>query len=58
MANPISFHNPSDSGGDSKGNTPSAEQQKQMEAAYSQMKRRMALEKHSTKFVQFCEKVP
>ena len=48
MSNPLSIHNPSDSGGDSKGNTPSAEQQKQMEAAYSQMKRRMAMEKLSS----------
>ena len=44
MSNPLSIHNPSDSDKGSKDNNPTAEQQKQMEAAYSQMKRRMAME--------------
>jgi len=48
MSNPLSIHNPSDSGEDSKSNSPTAEQQKQMEAAYSQMKRKMAMEKLSS----------
>ena len=49
MSSPLSIHNPSDSGGDSKDdNATTAEQQKQMEAAYSQMKRRMAMEKLSS----------
>ena len=48
MSNPLSIHNPSDSDKDSKDNNPTAEQQKQMEAAYSQMKRRMAMEKLSS----------
>ncbi len=48
MANPLSIHNPSDEGGESNDLSPSAQQQKQMEAAYSQMKRRMAMEKLSS----------
>tara|TARA_X000000368_G_C23056812_1_gene724308 strand:- start:4792 stop:5829 length:1038 start_codon:yes stop_codon:yes gene_type:complete len=48
MSNPLSIHNPSDSDRDSNDNNPTAEQQKQMEAAYSQMKRRMAMEKLSS----------
>jgi ATP-binding protein involved in chromosome partitioning len=49
MSSPLSIHNPSDSDGDSKDdNATTAEQQKQMEAAYSQMKRRMAMEKLSS----------
>jgi len=48
MSNPLSIHNPSDSDKGSKDNNPTAEQQKQMEAAYSQMKRRMAMEKLSS----------
>jgi Mrp family chromosome partitioning ATPase len=48
VTNPVSLHAPSDSGGKSSEEKPSAEQQKQMEAAYSQMKRRMAMEKLSS----------
>ncbi len=48
MSNPLTIHNPSDSDDDSKSNGPTQEQQKQMEAAYSQMKRKMAMEKLSS----------
>lgn len=48
MSNPLSIHNPSDSGGSPKDDNATAEQKKQMEAAYSQMKRRMAMEKLSS----------
>ena len=48
MANPVSLHTPSDSGDKPSEEKPSAEQQKQMEVAYSQMKRKMAMEKLSS----------
>ncbi len=48
MTNPLSIHSPSDSGEKPPEEKPTAEQQKQMEAAYGQMKRRMAMEKLSS----------
>ena len=48
MTNPISIYNPSGGKDDSDDMSPSAQQQKQMEAAYSQMKRKMAMEKLSS----------